>query len=98
MKFSSSAFHGSKARSSAQIIVFESLMNDSRLGGNSMAVFRIHFGNGEGRIEADLKAADEVLVCLSAERWFGDTDWRIAENRCIGLRPGLKPTELAGGG
>ena len=63
-----------------------------------MAVFRIHLANGEGRIKADLKAADEALARLSAERWFGHTDWRIAEIRCLDVGPGLEPTELAGGG
>ena len=46
-----------------------------------MAVFRIHLANGEDRIKADLKAADEALARLSAERWFGHADWRIAEIR-----------------
>jgi hypothetical protein len=63
-----------------------------------MAVFRIHLANGEGRIKADLKAEDEALARLSAERWFGDTDWRIAEIRCLDVGPGLEPTKLTGAG
>jgi hypothetical protein len=59
-----------------------------------MAVFRIHLANGESRIKADLKAADEVLARLSAERWFGHADWRIAEIRRVDAGP--EPAKLAG--
>jgi hypothetical protein len=52
-----------------------------------MAIFRVHLANGEGRIKADLKAADEALARLSAERWFGHADWRIAEIRRVDAGP-----------
>jgi hypothetical protein len=52
-----------------------------------MAIFRVHLANGEGRIKADLKAADEALARLSAERWFGHADWRIAEIRRVDVGP-----------
>jgi hypothetical protein len=64
-----------------------------RRGRSSMAVFRIHLANGEGRIKADLKAADETLARLSAERWFGDADWQIAEIRRVDAGP--EPAKLA---
>ena len=52
-----------------------------------MAVFRIHLANGEGRIEADLKAADEVLERLyragaaMADRGFQATAARCRSHR-----------------
>jgi len=61
-----------------------------------MAVFRIHLANGEGRIKADLKAADEGLARLSAERWFGHADWRIAEIRRVDAGP--ESAKLTGAG
>jgi hypothetical protein len=61
-----------------------------------MAIFRIHLANGEGRIKADLEAEDEVRARLSAERWFGHGDWRIAEIRRVDAGP--EPAKLAGAG
>jgi hypothetical protein len=61
-----------------------------------MAIFRIHLANGEGRIKADLKAPDEALARLSAERWFGHADWRIAEIRRVDAGP--EPAKLAKAG
>jgi hypothetical protein len=57
-----------------------------------MAVFRIHLANGEGRIESDLKAADEVLERLyragaaMADRGFQATAarCRLIDNLCDG--------------
>ena len=46
-----------------------------------MAVFRIHLADGDRRLKADLKAPDEVIARMSAERWFGDSRWRIVEIR-----------------
>ena len=46
-----------------------------------MAVFRIHLADGDRRLKADLKAPDEVFARMSAERWFGDSRWRIVEIR-----------------
>jgi hypothetical protein len=61
-----------------------------------MPTFRIHLANGESRIKADLKAADEALARLSAERWFGGADWRIAEIRRVDAGP--EPAKLAKAG
>ena len=44
-----------------------------------MVVFRIHLADGDRRVKADLKAPDEVIARMSAERWFGDSRWRIVE-------------------
>ena len=46
-----------------------------------MAVFRIHLADGDRRVKADLKAPDEVIARMSAERGFGDSRWRIVEIR-----------------
>jgi hypothetical protein len=44
-----------------------------------MTVFRIQLANGDRRTKADLKAPDEALARASAEKWFGDSHWQIAE-------------------
>ena len=50
-----------------------------------MAVFRIHLADGDRRVKADLTAPDEVFARMGAERWLGDSRWRIVEIPCPSL-------------
>jgi hypothetical protein len=44
-----------------------------------MSVFRICLAEGERRMKADFKAADEHFARKSAETWFASSNWQIIE-------------------
>lgn len=46
-----------------------------------MAVFRIQLTDGDKRVKTDLKAPDEGLARVNAEKCFDGSRWRIVEIR-----------------
>lgn len=48
-----------------------------------MSTFRICLAEGERRMKADFKAADEQFARKSAETWFAGKNWQIIEIKRI---------------
>jgi hypothetical protein len=44
-----------------------------------MAIFRVHFANGEKKLKTDLKALNEDLARSAAAKWFDGARWHIVE-------------------
>lgn len=46
-----------------------------------MAMFRLQLADGEKNLKTDLKAINEYLARITAEKWFDGARWRIVAIR-----------------